>query len=86
MEEHSYEVFATVEKLLRRGAFDEVDRMLDALDLDALDSTGILSVLTITWHGKAHLTTRDAFLARAEPVLVTRLGAERAERLLKNRR
>lgn len=74
------------EEALRLGKFDEVDRMLDDQVVDMLPPAPLLTVLTLTWYGKAHLNRREAFLERAEKSLRERLGDERTENLLRNRR
>ena len=78
--------FEDAERLMRGGDFAAVDRMLDETDPNDLDPAPLLALLTITFHGKAHLTRRGAFLEQAEPSLVERLGAERAGQLLERRR
>lgn len=74
------------EEALRLGKFDEVDRMLDDLVVDAYPPHALLTVITLTWYGKVQLNRRTSFLERAESSLRARLGDERAENLLRNRR
>lgn len=79
-------VIALLEEHLRNDDFTFVDNWMTYADLDTLSEASILGALTITFWGKDKLTTRDKFLKRAEYVLKARLGDERAEKLLKNRR
>lgn len=74
------------EDKLRAGKWDEVDRMLDDQLVDSLSEATLLTVLTLTWFGKSYLKRRDDFMERAERSLRNRLGDERAENLLRNRR
>lgn len=85
-DEKADELLDEYESLLYKGEFEEVDRRLTLLDPSSVSTVGILVVLTITYWGKDKLTARDGFLARAEPVMKSRLGEERGENLLKNRR
>lgn len=80
------EVIELLEEHLSDGDFTFVDGWLDRADLDVLSPTSIIGALSITYWGKKDLTRRDAFLQRAEIVLKDKLGEERAEKLLKNRR
>jgi len=80
------QVIALLEERLRNGDFAFVDSWLNYADLDALSEASIIGALSITYWGKDKLSTRDAFLKRAEVVLKERLGEERAEKLLKRRR
>jgi hypothetical protein len=75
-----------LEPLLRNAHMAEADKVLSDADVEALLTPTLLAVLSLTWHAKADLYTRQGFLERAETVLVELLGKERAERLLKNRR
>lgn len=69
------------------GVYSTVDHMLDHAPLETMTPTAILAVVTMTFHGKAFLARRDAFLVRAEAVLRTQLGDNaRVDRLLENRR
>lgn len=79
-------VIALLEEHLSDGDFAFVDNWFDYADLDALSPTSIIGALSISYWGKKELTRRDAFLQRAEVVLKEKLGEERAEKLLKNRR
>lgn len=73
-------------ELLNSSFYDVVDMELDRFDVDAVHYATILSVLSITWHGKQHLQRRDAFLARCEVRLSKELGERRTQLLLKTRR
>lgn len=77
-----------LEGLLSNRDYEGVDELLDGDDCvpSDLDPAGILAVLSITYWGKDKLKNRGKYLARVEPVLVLRLGRERAEHLLENRR
>lgn len=79
-------VIALLEEHCSDGDFAFVDNWFDHADLDALAPVSIIGALSITFWGKKELTRRDAFLQRAEIVLKDKLGEERAEKLLKNRR
>ena len=79
-------VIELLEEHLSDGDFTFVDSWFDYADLDVLSDVSIVGALSITYWGKENLSRRDAFLKRAEVVLKARLGEERAERLLKNRR
>lgn len=79
-------VIALLEQHLSDGDFAFVDSWFDHADLDALSPTSIIGALSISYWGKKELTRRDAFLQRAEIILKAKLGEERAEKLLKNRR
>lgn len=69
------------------GKFEEADAKLKSLDPAGIeDPAELICVLTVTYWAKEHLPSRPAFLHKAEGLLVEKLGAERAERLLKNRR
>lgn len=80
------DVIMLLEEHLSDGDFTFVDNWLAYADLDALSDVSIIGALSITYWGKEDLSRRDGFLKRAEVVLKKRLGEERAERLLKNRR
>lgn len=80
------DVMMLLEEHLSDGDFTFVDNWLSYADLDALSDVSIIGALSITYWGKENLSRRDGFLKRAEVVLKKRLGEERAERLLKNRR
>lgn len=80
------DVLSELEFKLRSGCFREVDDLLDLWRPDAMGVPAVLCALTITWHGKDKLTRRQFFLSQAEESLERRLGKERAEHLLKNRR
>jgi len=79
-------VIALLEEHLSDGDFQFVDNWFNYADLDALAPVSILGALTISYWGKDKLTRRESFLQRAEIVLKEKLGEERAEKLLKNRR
>lgn len=79
-------VIELLEEHLSDGDFAFVDKWFDYADLDLLSDSSIIGALSITFWGKDKLTRRDAFLQRAEIILKKRLGEERAEKLLKNRR
>ncbi len=80
------EAVSVIERLFRKGKFQVVDQALTYLKVDAIPSEVLLGILTITFHAKEHLPSRPAFLAEAEPVLIARLGSQRANALLKYRR
>lgn len=86
MPDFTEELLGGFEFLLRHGQFTEVDALLARLHVEAMQPAEILAVLTITSHGKAKLTERDGFLAKAEVALPEMLGPERAEKLIKRRR
>lgn len=75
-----------IEKKLRDGEYAGVDRLLPALEPFKLAPETILTALTITWHAKEFLNERDDFLLRCETALQQKLGKERVEKLLANRR
>jgi len=74
------------EHWLSAGQFAYVDELLQSFPVEAATPATSLTVLTITFHGKAHLKHREAFLARVADKLATAFGTERAERLLEHRR
>ncbi len=80
------ELLGWLEENLRHGNFELVDDYLARDNPERLTEVGMLIVLTITFHGKEHLANRNIFLEKVEPLLKARLGVERAENLLKNRR
>jgi len=78
----------TLEAMLRAGEYKSVDTWLRTC-IDAASEPQpavLLGILTITFYGKPHLKEREAFLQYAQAILIKRLGAERTENLLKNRR
>jgi hypothetical protein len=79
-------VIALLEEHLSDGDFQFVDNWFNYADLDALAPVSIIGALSISYWGKDKLNHREAFLKRAEIVLKEKLGEERAEKLLKNRR
>jgi hypothetical protein len=82
----AYTVLDFLERLLSDSRFQSVDYFLEQVDLMCLSAEGIVTVAAITFHGKASLRLRDAFMARAEPRLIELVGATRAENLLQRRR
>lgn len=78
--------FSVFDDFYQEGRFDDADEHLKGLDPDALEPGDVVCVLSATYCVRERLSSRPAFLARAEVVLAEKLGAERAERLLKNRR
>lgn len=77
-----------VERLLSYGRFRDVDLLLACANVTAWSSAAILAVATITAHAKTQLDAdiRDAFIKRAEDVLVERIGSVRTAELLRSRR
>ncbi len=75
-----------LEKTLRAGNFDLVDQYLLNVSVIDLESASILAVLNFTSFERKKFMNREMFLEQAESVLKNRLGAERSENLLKNRR
>lgn len=73
------------EERLRNGHFDEVDRFLDYLKVTNLSSVVLLTILTITWHGKDRLLRREDFRVRSREQMIREWGEERTEKLLKTR-
>lgn len=53
--------FGYVDDLLSEGQFDAVDSFLRSIDVDTLDSTLLVGVLTITGAGRSVLPFRAAF-------------------------
>ncbi len=80
------DVLEWLEGNLRHGRFDLVDQYLITVPASDLESSSIIGVLSITFWGKENLSNRKMFLEQAESILKIRLGEERAENLLKNRR
>jgi hypothetical protein len=77
----------TLEPLLRMGDMAAADKFLDDLVVtEDVHTASLLGVISLTWHAKAHLYRRDAFIERVDPVMIERLGKERAENLLNHRR
>ncbi len=77
---------AWLEQTLRNGKFTVIDQYLYSVSVCDLETGSILAVLNFTSFEKDKFTNRDCFLEQAESVLKNRLGVERAENLLKNRR
>ena len=75
-----------IEESLRRSRTARVDALLNSLDPEQLSPSVTLAVLTITSYAKTDLLSRTGFLARAEKVLESKLGLERARTLLQRRR
>ena len=86
MENNYQALLNSLEKDLRFNRFSKVDNYLKNVSVIDLEAIDILVVLTITSYGKDHLPSRSIFLEQAESALKIKLGAERAENLLKNRR
>jgi hypothetical protein len=80
------QVITDLEHSLRSGNFEWVDLWFDNIDIKKLSEACIIAALTITFYGKNKLVRRDAFLQCAEVILKERLGEDRVEKLLKNRR
>jgi hypothetical protein len=85
-EEEGDFVLDIFESNLKQGYFPEVDDCLNHIEVNKLAPSTILVILTITWHGKEHQKSRENFVRRAEAALVTKVGMERAGRLLETRR
>lgn len=75
-----------IERLLREEKLSEVDQVLSAYEVDLLQPATLLGVITLTRYAKEHLTARENFVARSEVSMTARLGSERTQALLKNRR
>lgn len=80
-------VVGLLERFLREGKPEEADQWLMNAKPEELASGSILGALTITcYSSEENLPHRKDFLIKAETVLRERLGDERANNLLKNRR
>lgn len=65
---------------------DKISEKLKEIDLKNLDPGEIISILTGTYPFRQFIKYRPTFIKQAEEILIKELGAERTERLLKNRR
>lgn len=79
-------LLARYERLLSAGDFAEVDRQLQKFPVDTASPLALVTITSITFHGKDQLHERAGFLARAEVRLRALLGDERANNLLRFRR
>lgn len=79
-------LLARYERLLSAGNFAEVDRLLKVFPVDTASPLALVTITSITFHGKDQLHERTDFLARTEARLRGTLGDERAEKLLEHRR
>jgi hypothetical protein len=71
--------------LMKMGSFDECDRILEegARRMPELSHGAIVSFLGITWAARARLSARDKFYRKAMDWLVSTLGQEQADSLLR---
>lgn len=74
-----------IEPRLRDNDFVWVNKILDAIDPDCVDVGVTLIALTITYSARTRLATRANFFDRAQVALRSKLGVERADRLLAHR-
>lgn len=81
-EEASSFILQRLEPWFQRGNFQAGDALLDAVDVERLDTYAILGFLAFTHTAADQLSRRAAFLKRAEQRIAT-LAPARAERLLK---
>jgi hypothetical protein len=75
-----------LEHELSAGNFEAVDALLVEADVKRLSLVTLLTIITITGHGKGHLPHRLRFLERVEQKMELELGKERTRRLLELRR
>ncbi len=75
-----------LEKQLSDGCFSTVDEFFVKAEVERLNPSVLVIALSITFHGKQHLTQREQFLDKAEHKIIEALGKDRALELLKNRR
>ena len=76
---------AMFETLLRAGNYAAVDDLLEGSPADCDTPAEILAILSITFHGKALLAERAAFVERARTFLTSALGDDRARALMEHR-
>lgn len=71
---------------LNQGDFDSVDAFLPEIDVGRLSPSVLLTILTITWHGREKLLQRTLFLKRVEQKMTADIGQQRTTKLLDYRR
>lgn len=71
---------------LSKNRFSTANEFLAEADVERLNATVLVSILTITFHGKQHLSERQKFLEKAETQMVKELGQDRTAKLLETRR
>jgi len=77
-------LFRGIDNLLCEGKFEQVNQDLQDIDLEKLDSTLLVGLLSITFAAKKHLPYREPMtLKLAERLKV--LVPDKWERLIKNR-
>lgn len=74
-------LFGKVDSLLCAGSFEEIDALLRTIEVDCLDTTLLVGVLSITVSAKNHLRDRAALAKRIEQRLKL-LAPDRIDRLL----
>lgn len=75
-----------IEEMLSTGKFSVVDEVLNVLDAGRLLPAVMMSIVSITFHAKTELSSRDTFINKVETSLNDRLGRERTMKLMANRR
>jgi ABC-type transporter Mla MlaB component len=72
-----------LDNLLKAGAFEYCDKVLQVADLQRIEASGIALLLDFTYPAKERLPSRAEFCVRARARLLELLGdAERVERLM----
>ncbi len=75
-------IFERVDDALLGSNFDQVDAVLDAVELDKLDSVKVIGFLSVTRAAKSKLARRGAFVERARARLLDLGCADRIDRLM----
>lgn len=75
-----------IDLTLSKGDYSSVDEYMGRADPMYMNDVDILQILTITFWEKPRFPSRILFLRTAEKALEFRLGKQRAEALLSNRR
>jgi hypothetical protein len=78
-------IFRNFDDALREGRHEACEAVLNAVDLDLLTPLLVISFLTITKAAAWCLPARSAFVRRARPWLLEKIGEERTTELLKAR-
>lgn len=79
-------VLREMNAVLTRGEYAAMDAWMGRLDAAKCAPVTLIAILSITKWERDKFPRRAEFMARAEESLVARLGEERTERLLVNRR
>ena len=81
------EALTIMEGWLRNGQYRLIDDVLMYLDVEGIETETLLAIVTILSHAKDDwMKHRNHFVESAERVFKKRIGPERTDSIMKNRR